>query len=391
VLNAIYDGLEGTKRKAVWGLDNWPQQGVTNLKPFDRQTKTFSIVAELLNSRNQVIGRQTFQMEGYWQLNLNNRPITVIVSPDVQKIVNFTNVKANDITDSLTIRIVSVNGTPAETAARNGVLQIIALPKAQYEYYSSFQISGGVIRKYTGNDSTLVIDKIWSIPASSITAIGNEAFQYSPLTSFTIPDNVTSIGDHAFDGCQLTSIVIPRGVTSIGAYAFAYNKLTSVTIPNSVTSIGASAFSCNQLTRVTIPNSVTAIGRSAFDVNRLTTVTIPNSITSISAFAFAHNNLTSVALPNSVKTISGSAFFYNKLTSVTIPDSVTTIGGSAFGENPISSVIIGANVDLTGFTDTFENSAWNERGLMFSGFYKYNGKKAGRYIYAGSKWSYSPQ
>jgi hypothetical protein len=67
------------------------------------------------------------------------------------------------------------------------------------------------------------------IVPSSVTNIGDYAFELSGLTSITILGNVTSIGDGAFYGCPLTSIMIPNSVTSIGFDAFGFSfSLTSV-------------------------------------------------------------------------------------------------------------------------------------------------------------------
>ena len=137
-LQAVYDGLEATKRKRDWGLQDWPWKGVTELKPFNDKKKTFSIVAELLNDKGKVIGKANFESKGEWGFRGEfrgkpgplkiNRP-SIYISNDDKKQVKFASVKADDITDNLTIRITSVNGTDASTAAKNGVLQI----KATYE------------------------------------------------------------------------------------------------------------------------------------------------------------------------------------------------------------------------------------------------------------------
>ena len=253
-----------------------------------------------------------------------------------------------------------------------------------------FEIVKGVLKKYKGSSSVVVIP-------DSVTSIGGSAFSYCKgLTSVTIPDSVTSIGDFAFSDCTgLTSVTIGNSVTSIGSSAFwdctglksitipdsvtsidnnAFNnckRLTNVTIPDSVTSIGDWAFyDCTGLTSITIPDSVTSIGDWAFrDCHRLTSVTIGGSVTSIGEGAFfGCNNLqdiyitdiaawcniseldnlikygvsnkklyinnelvTSITIPNMVTDIPSYAF-YNciGLTSVTIPDSVTNIGDSAF-------------------------------------------------------------
>ena len=200
----------------------------------------------------------------------------------------------------------------------------------------------------------------------SVTSIGRNAFQYSYLTSITIPNSVTSIGEDAFYNCSsLTSITIPNSVTSIGGEAFRNcSSLTSITIPNSVTSIGWQAFyDCSSLTSVTIGNSVTSIGGSAFAYcSSLTSVTIPNSVTSIGVEAFAYcdslksviwnvkncedfnsscswcvpfsySPITSFIIGDSVEYIPAALLAYadtKNLTTLTIPESVTSIGEDAF-------------------------------------------------------------
>ena len=129
-LQAVYDGLEATKRKEAWGLNEWPYQRVTDLNPFTKQNRIFIIVVELVNSKNMVIGRQEFKTMGYWEYKTGRRP-SVRTYTDGYKDVRFTNVKADDITDNLTIRFASVNGKTAETAARKGILQIKAKRKGE--------------------------------------------------------------------------------------------------------------------------------------------------------------------------------------------------------------------------------------------------------------------
>lgn len=134
---------------------------------------------------------------------------------------------------------------------------------------------------------------------------------------------VTKIGDYAFyNYSSLTSITIPDGVTSIGVNAFMYSYLTSVTIPNSVTTISEGAFKyCSRLSNVTIPNGVTRISNDAFyHCSSLASVTIPNSVTSIGNYVFdGCSSLVSIEIPDSVTLIYGGAFFNcTSLTSVTV-------------------------------------------------------------------------
>ena len=70
--------------------------------------------------------------------------------------------------------------------------------------------------------NTLLVGCKKTVIPSSITAIGDYAFQYCVgLTSLTIPDGVTTIGKHAFQYCVgLAWVTIPKSVSSIGTMAF---------------------------------------------------------------------------------------------------------------------------------------------------------------------------
>ncbi len=85
-----------------------------------------------------------------------------------------------------------------------------------------------------------------------------------------------------------SSYIIPQGITAIGDNVFNSSKLTSITIPDSVTSIGDKAFSnCTNLTSITIPDSVTSIGDLAFNCCfSITSLTIPDSVTSRTFFKY---------------------------------------------------------------------------------------------------------
>ena len=126
---------------------------------------------------------------------------------------------------------------------------------------------------------------------TSVTAIGNNAFQYATgLTSVTFaePSSVTSIRANAFYGAtSLTSITIPNSVTSIDNFAFyGATRLASVTLPNGLTTISERVFqNTTVLTSITIPNSVTTIGFEAFRGSGLTRLTIPSGVTQIKEWA----------------------------------------------------------------------------------------------------------
>jgi len=268
-LQAVYDGLNATKRKDTWGLASWPQRGVTNLN-FAGQSRNFAVAFELLNNQNKVIGKQTLQAGGSWGLNWSGRPV-INVNADNRQPLNFQNVNVNDITDSMTIRVATVNGTDAQTAARSGVLQIRAIPRKEFDKNSGYRFVKGEIQGFA-NDAAR---------KSELVVIGGRAYNasdnnYVDVTELVIPntiwgDPVISIGRQAFSNMSLAAVVIPNSVISIGEAAFMDNYLKSIRGGNSVTSIGAGAFkrafSVNFLLLpgyiLSIPN-VTSIGEEAF-------------------------------------------------------------------------------------------------------------------------------
>ena len=223
-LQAVYDGLEATKRKDTWQLGSWPRQGVTNLNAFARRSKNFSVIFELLNDKNKVIGRQTLQTGGSWELGWSGRP-AFNVNADDRKTLNFQNVNANDISDKMTIRIATVNGTDAETAARNGVLQIRAIARDEFDKNSRFKFTRGEMQGFTNSNTRvaelIIPNTVWGDPVISI---GKETFGNTELSSVTIPSGVTSIGAGAFRGAFRNTvpanIVIPDSVRYIGSDAF---------------------------------------------------------------------------------------------------------------------------------------------------------------------------
>lgn len=138
-----------------------------------------------------------------------------------------------------------------------------------------------------------------------------------PAVDVAIPSNigglsVTAIGDYAFQGprwgYRLESVNIPSTVTSIGQFAFDGNGLTSLTIPDSVTKIGISAFGLNtELTTVKLSNSMTEIPDLAFYNAPLTSVTIPASVRTIKPYVFVGPALSDVTfLGNAPQAVTGA-------------------------------------------------------------------------------------
>jgi uncharacterized protein (TIGR02145 family) len=259
--DAVLNGLNATNRKNDWKLARWPWDGVTNTNPFASYKRyDITVVFELVNEQGQAIGSQTVKLTPAFRItNDRNNRFAIEFTENTNSIVNFIGVKADDISNNLTIRIASVNGAPPQNA-RFTVSAISAQQRSQNIF---LRIENGVVLGFNS-----------SLPADQKAQHRNNLV--IPKEAWDKP--VTAIGDRAFVNEQISNVTIPNGIISIGNQAFANNQLTIVTIPNSVTFIGNQAFANNQLTIVTIPNSVTSIGNQVFSGNKHTaTIKIPNS------------------------------------------------------------------------------------------------------------------
>jgi hypothetical protein len=387
-VQAVYDGLQTTKRAEAWKLNGWPRQGVTNSNPFYRTWgNMIPIVFEVLNEKGQVIGRQTVEMDSRYSFNGTRLegPGTAFTT------VRFTGVRGDDIYYPLSIRIASINGRKPEEA---GISRIEPMSATQIASNKSFTIYNGTIQPSSSNrdlGSITIPAELWGERVTDM------AFENRNLTSVTISEGITTIGVNAFANSQLSNVIIPSSVTFIGANVFSNKKLSSVTIPSSVTTIGANAFTNNQLKIVIIPSSVTSIGANAFANNQLSSVTIPSSVTTIEESTFANNQLTSVTIPEGVIIIGERAFAgnhwkieerYYGLSQVIIANSVTSIGNEAFCSHWTTEhrksdgssytidhwmpneVTIGANVTI----------GHNALGRGFDTFYYRKGRLAGFYL-----------
>lgn len=163
---------------------------------------------------------------------------------------------------------------------------------------------------------------------------------------YSIPSSVTEIGDGAFEGCKINEVILPYGVENIGYLAFSdCYKLKKMNLPDSLKSIGDYAFSSTGIENITIPNGLENIGEGVFSGSALTT--LPAGLKSISGWMFyGCGNLTDITIPNGVTAIGESAFsFCDNLISITLPNSITDIGDSAFQScYKLKSVLLPSNL-----------------------------------------------
>lgn len=109
------------------------------------------------------------------------------------------------------------------------------------------------------------------IMPSSVVSIGRKAFMNcTKLTSLDLSrTSVASLMESAFDGCSsLSSILLPSTLTSIGQYAFQKNAFPDFFVPSSVTGIGMGAFcGSSAMTMMYLPSSVRSVGDYLVDLN----------------------------------------------------------------------------------------------------------------------------
>ena len=288
---------------------------------------------------------------------------------------------------------------------------------------------------YWDDENNQGVEELVVTMGSKVTSIGTNAFHDCPkLKAITLPSTLTTIGNSAFNGTGLTSISIPASVMTIGNTAFnECGSMSNITIEDSetpltmpgtwyerpfwntattiyigrnltltggennpilyeatsvefgpkVTTINPALFYTNtKLESITIGSGVTTIGESAFyscgtywdDENNQgveeLVVTMGNNVTSIGATAFqACDKLKSITLPSKLTTIGNSAFNGTGLTSISIPASVMTIGDAAFGGcNSMTSVTIeDSETPLTMTGSWYERPFWNTATSIYLG------------------------
>ena len=126
---------------------------------------------------------------------------------------------------------------------------------------SDFEIRGGVLKAYHGNDSHVVIPP-------TVVEIGKEAFRECPgIQSVVIPEGVTIIREYAFSDCKnLRDVALPDSLLKIDNDVFSgCESLEGVVLPKSIKEIGFDAFhGCTALKSINLPDSLTCLRGGAF-------------------------------------------------------------------------------------------------------------------------------
>jgi len=127
-INTLLEGLEKTGRRSQWGFPNWPLTDITpktagTVLFNDTQSFNCKVDVSLLNEKNKPLGSGSITLNtGTIKFSLLDK--TIMVPNSVKGTVNFLNIKAEDLTPSLTIIITAVNGIQARTLNTYGYMKI---------------------------------------------------------------------------------------------------------------------------------------------------------------------------------------------------------------------------------------------------------------------------
>ena len=188
----------------------------------------------------------------------------------------------------------------------------------------------GTYESFKNTTKIVVIDKIDSLPVTSVTNI--------------IYDYYESVGREK--NTTVKQVVLPNSIRTIGDYTFyKLESLKKINMPKSLKYVGASAFSGDKnLKKLNLPDTVTYIGEWAFfRMESLEKFSFPKKIKNIPIGVLSScHSLEKVTFKGNVKTIGAVSFADCKnLKSITIPKTVKEIGNEAFAHcKKLSKVVL---------------------------------------------------
>ncbi|MDR2095980.1 MAG: CsgG/HfaB family protein [Treponema sp.] len=134
VLNVINKGLANSRKQDDWGFANWPlisasstQKTSIPTKVFDRY-RTFKVTMGLFNT-NQDTPIAAVEVDMHGQLAYINNKIGADSSQDLKVLFSDVPVFRIDATDTLVIKVVSIDNTPVDQFEENNLLGITVVPK----------------------------------------------------------------------------------------------------------------------------------------------------------------------------------------------------------------------------------------------------------------------
>lgn len=214
------------------------------------------------------------------------------------------------------------------TGAAGEVPEIVRVIHRQV--LGNFRLSGGLLLKYLGGESRVVIPE-------GITVIAEEAFAGNEtIDRVILPESVEEIGAEAFRGCLLLqTVVFPKRLKRIGAGAFeGCVKLLRVSLPDGISRLEERVFRhCKSLLEITFPEGFLRIGESAFyGCLALKKLQLPESLVFIGKLAFYQcSGLKEVTLPVKTEYVESLAFAKSGVKRAWVSGSGRQFGADVFG------------------------------------------------------------
>ena len=247
-------------------------------------------------------------------------------------------------------------------------------------------IARGFDFKAKASNGIYIFYKIISIPDRTIEVSFNNRKPSSYEGFIEIPDTVkykdvtytvTAIGDSAFYNCyELNGVRIPSTVTSIGESAFDASRIRTIEFSEGLKFIGDFAFrQCTQLQGVNFPKSLERIGKGAFIFcTNLYELNITNNIREIGVSAFyGCNKITSILIPENLEFIGENAFFdCNNLSAIDLESKNCNLTNNFSNRGNIKKIVVGRNVESISdgafaFNENLTEVSWLSEFCSYSG------------------------
>ncbi len=214
---------------------------------------------------------------------------------------------------------------------------------------------------YIGNNAFQDCHKLNAINLQNVSYIGNNAFKNAfsdiPASSVEVnADKVNYVGTNAFESTSgLKTVNFSRNsvLQTVSNSAFLNSGITSIDLSQAknLLKINDQAFKgCSSLVEVKVPKSLKEVGNNVFGQANVSTGQSNGYCTSLQTIDLSSTQLTTlpnnlfqgctslanVKLPSTLTSIGDSAFQNTpSLQTISIPDNVSSIGNSAFGSgNP---------------------------------------------------------
>jgi hypothetical protein len=122
VVQTVKRGLDATGRSKAWGL-NWPKESLFSPSPFSAYISGYTVLVEIINSEGNHIAGGPVKLIYGWEVDIQGGNVARPIGGACN--VVFYGVDPYKTTDSLSIRITSVDGIPAENLPEEKHINII--------------------------------------------------------------------------------------------------------------------------------------------------------------------------------------------------------------------------------------------------------------------------